>query len=95
MSRSTQDSYSIGMSTSPPPPVDIGAYARSMHQHTKRQMEAANQSSLRRSQSDSSQHNGGAAAAESNGTSAMPNGVSSSVSSSQRGNNSGDYRHHT
>lgn len=41
-----QSTYSVAMpSLSPPaPPTDLGTYSRSMHQHTKRQMEAISQS---------------------------------------------------
>ena len=68
---SARDSYSMSMS--PSPPSDIGTYSRSMHQHTKRQMEAA---SSRRSSGSSS--GGGSSSSPSNsGPSAMPNGVSS------------------
>lgn len=63
---SARDSYSMSMS--PSPPSDIGTYSRSMHQHTKRQMEAA---SSRRSSGSSS------GSPSSSGPSAMPNGVSS------------------
>ncbi|KAK1539536.1 uncharacterized protein CCOS01_00850 [Colletotrichum costaricense] len=44
-----QDAYSVSIPVSPPPPSDLSTYMRSMHQHTKRQMEAANRSSTRRS----------------------------------------------
>ncbi|KAK1688095.1 hypothetical protein CORC01_09311 [Colletotrichum orchidophilum] len=44
-----QDAYSVSIPISPPPPSDLSTYMRSMHQHTKRQMEAANRSSTRRS----------------------------------------------
>ncbi|KAK0392224.1 hypothetical protein NLU13_1721 [Sarocladium strictum] len=37
-----QDSYSnIAVPNSPPPPQDLSSYARFMHDHTKRQMEAS------------------------------------------------------
>lgn len=52
----------------PSPPTDIGSYSRFMHQHTKRQMDAANRSSQRRSDHQSTR---------SGFTPAMPNGVSS------------------
>ncbi|KAK8017442.1 hypothetical protein PG993_013768 [Apiospora rasikravindrae] len=67
---SSQDSFgSMSMpSSSPPPPQDISSYSRFMHQHTKRQMEAASRSSHRRS--GRSSHN--------SHVPAMPNGVSSS-----------------
>ncbi|KAI1765617.1 hypothetical protein GGR53DRAFT_489745 [Hypoxylon sp. FL1150] len=68
---SSRNSYtSISMPTSLPPPVDLASYARSMHQHTKRQMEAANMPTSRRSARTSRAHMPG-----------MPNGVSSSSSS--------------
>ncbi|TDZ12995.1 hypothetical protein C8034_v004934 [Colletotrichum sidae] len=44
-----QNAYSVSIPVSPPPPSDLSTYMRSMHQHTKRQMEAANRSSSRRS----------------------------------------------
>ncbi|KAK6219875.1 hypothetical protein QIS74_05377 [Colletotrichum tabaci] len=54
-----QDAYSVSIPVSPPPPSDISTYMRSMHQHTKRQMEAANRSSSRRSGGRTSYpHNG-------------------------------------
>ena len=42
----TTSSYSSTNSSSspPPPPPDLGTYTRSMHQHTKRQMESMAQS---------------------------------------------------
>ncbi|KAK3327646.1 hypothetical protein B0T19DRAFT_441607 [Cercophora scortea] len=49
MSSASQSSYHVAMSSSPSPPTNIGSYARIMHQHTKRQMEAASQSTRRRS----------------------------------------------
>lgn len=64
---SSQDSYAVAMAGSPPPPTDIGSYMRSMHQHTKRQMEA-----MSRTQDRRSRNNGHRA------TPSMPNGVSSS-----------------
>ncbi|KAK4188226.1 hypothetical protein QBC35DRAFT_451517 [Podospora australis] len=66
-SQNASASYSATMSSmSPPPPVDLGTYARSMHQHTKRQMDLI--ADLTRS---SSQNND-----EQSTTGAMPNGVS-------------------
>ncbi|CRK39023.1 hypothetical protein BN1708_016704 [Verticillium longisporum] len=44
-----QDAYSVSIPTPPPPPASLNVYQRSMHQHTKRQMELANRSSHRRS----------------------------------------------
>ncbi|KAM0346153.1 hypothetical protein ACHAPU_005926 [Fusarium lateritium] len=37
--RSNYDSSSLSMS--PPPPTNLSSYARFMHEHTKRQMEAS------------------------------------------------------
>ncbi|KAK8041393.1 hypothetical protein PG994_014400 [Apiospora phragmitis] len=75
---SSQDSYaSMSMpSSSPPPPQDISSYSRFMHQHTKRQMEAASRSSHCRS--GRSNHNSHVAA--------MHNGVSSSDDSASSPN---------
>lgn len=53
-----QDAYSISIPNSPPPPQDLSTYMRSMAQHTKRQMEAANRSNPRRSQPRSGHSNG-------------------------------------
>jgi hypothetical protein len=50
MSTTTQGAYSVSMPLSPPPPADLGSYARTMHQHTKRQMETISQSTPRSSQ---------------------------------------------
>ncbi|KAK4228796.1 hypothetical protein QBC38DRAFT_141439 [Podospora fimiseda] len=65
---------------SPPPPVDLGTYARSMLQHTKRQMESINQTAARQQGSTSGssptangehhQHS------SSSTTNSVPNGVS-------------------
>lgn len=66
---SSQDSFVVSLANSPPPPANIGTYARSMHQHTKRQMEAMSRATERRSRS----HNH-------HGTPSMPNGVNSSSS---------------
>lgn len=76
---SATDTY---MPVSPPPPVDITTYSRSMHQHTKRQMEAASRSSHRHSGGRSSQRGG---------VPAMPNGVSSSSTSSTSPDRIHDY----
>lgn len=54
---------------SPSPPTDISSYSRFMHQHTKRQMDAFNRSSQRRSSPQQSNRSGT--------TPSMPNGVSS------------------
>lgn len=60
--------YTIGMSMSPP--TDLPTYSRFMHQHTKRQMESATRSSGRRSPRNANPRD--------DGTSSLPNGVSSS-----------------
>ncbi|KAG7288898.1 hypothetical protein NEMBOFW57_005258 [Staphylotrichum longicolle] len=52
----TQGTYSSSLSMSPPPPADLGSYARTMHQHTKRQMESISQSPQRSSQNSQSSH---------------------------------------
>ncbi|KAH6686267.1 hypothetical protein F5X68DRAFT_208649 [Plectosphaerella plurivora] len=59
-----QDSYSVSIPVSPPPPSDINSYQRFMHQHTKKQMEAAGRSSHRRSNG----HRGSIASTTTNGT---------------------------
>ncbi|KAH8891318.1 hypothetical protein GQ53DRAFT_648971 [Thozetella sp. PMI_491] len=59
-----QDAYSISIPISPPPPSDLGTYARTMHQHTKKQMEAISTGPQRRSRG--TRH----------GPPSMPNGVS-------------------
>ncbi|KAI3334915.1 hypothetical protein F4824DRAFT_466425 [Ustulina deusta] len=46
---SSRGTYTISMPANMSPPNDLTSYARSMHSHTKRQMEAANMSSSRRS----------------------------------------------
>ncbi|KXJ93055.1 hypothetical protein Micbo1qcDRAFT_160971 [Microdochium bolleyi] len=56
------------------PPTDISSYARFMHQHTKRQMEAASRSSHRRSGNMSP-----------GGTPSMSNGTSSTSPASLNG----------
>ncbi|KAI6090795.1 hypothetical protein F4821DRAFT_227882, partial [Hypoxylon rubiginosum] len=70
---SSRSSYTTAMPGSLPPPVDLATYARSMHQHTKRQMEAANMPTSRRNGRTSRAH-----------FPSMPNGVSSSSSTSSR-----------
>ncbi|KAK0652126.1 hypothetical protein B0T16DRAFT_95398 [Cercophora newfieldiana] len=69
----TRDSFA--MPFSPPPPVDLGTYSRSMLQHTKRQMEAASTTGQQSSSPRSSQGSqaGG-------GPPPLPNGVASSRS---------------
>ncbi|KAK4147217.1 uncharacterized protein C8A04DRAFT_25021 [Dichotomopilus funicola] len=49
---------------SPPAPTDIGAYARSMHQHTKRQMESIPQTSPRSSSTGSGDSVGNSSGAQ-------------------------------
>ncbi|KAH8663970.1 hypothetical protein BX600DRAFT_463361 [Xylariales sp. PMI_506] len=68
---SSQSSFStFSMAGSPPPPVDLPTYAKSMHQHTKRQMEAASRSTHRRGNHQSHSQMPG-----------LPNGISSTSSS--------------
>ncbi|EAA31712.1 hypothetical protein GE21DRAFT_7825 [Neurospora crassa] len=75
MSAAAQNSaYSITMS--PPPPFDLGSYSRSMHQHTKRQMEAASQTNLPRSSGSPSNNQNSNGQSQSNATPSLPNGVS-------------------
>lgn len=57
-------------SGSPPPPIDLSSYMRSMHQHTKRQVEVASQSSHWRAEGSQPV------------MAPMPNGYSSEMSSS-------------
>ena len=56
----------MSMPASPPPPADLPTYSRSMHQHTKKQMEAASRSPHRRSGNNS----------HTTAVPSMPNGVS-------------------
>ncbi|KAJ4306427.1 hypothetical protein N0V88_001228 [Collariella sp. IMI 366227] len=68
----TQQHYSSSMSMSPPPPSDLGSYARTMHQHTKRQMEAISsppRSSSSNGSTDSHHNNQGS-------PTGLPNGYS-------------------
>ncbi|KAI1468529.1 uncharacterized protein F4812DRAFT_458960 [Daldinia caldariorum] len=60
----------MSMPSSIPSPVDLASYARSMHLHTKRQMEAANMPTSRRSNRSSRTHVPG-----------LPNGTSGTSSS--------------
>ncbi len=46
---SAQGAYASTNPFSRTPPPDLGTYSRSMHQHTKKQMEAASRSERRRS----------------------------------------------
>lgn len=76
----SQDSFAINIPNYPSPPQDLGAYMRSMHQHTKRQMDAMSRSQERRSRNSGHRT-----------TPSMPNGVSSG-----NGSNSSpdEYSHH-
>ncbi|TRX96287.1 hypothetical protein FHL15_003011 [Xylaria flabelliformis] len=67
------------------PPIDLASYSRSMHSHTKRQMEAANISASSRRQRNHSQNSP---------VSSMPNGTSSSPSNSTRSVN-GTHEYHS
>lgn len=67
---SSGNAYSMSMPVSPPPPVDLPTYSRSMYQHTKRLMEAGSSSSHRR-----------APRTNHSAVPGMPNGASSSSSS--------------
>ncbi|KAI2643427.1 hypothetical protein GGS21DRAFT_496313 [Xylaria nigripes] len=44
----SRGTYTFAMPANVSPPVDLASYSRSMHSHTKRQMEAANISPSRR-----------------------------------------------
>ncbi|KAI0199021.1 hypothetical protein F4808DRAFT_433869 [Astrocystis sublimbata] len=64
---SSRGTYTISLPSNMSPPNDLTSYSRSMHTHTKRQMEAANISSSSRQRGHSqSQHSP---------VSSMPNGV--------------------
>ncbi|KAK4239663.1 hypothetical protein C8A03DRAFT_13970 [Achaetomium macrosporum] len=67
----TRETFSMPQLSQPPPP-DLGTYARLMHQHTKRQMEAISQFS--QSPPGSNRRN-------QNSPTGMPDGVSSRNSS--------------
>ncbi|KAK0739606.1 hypothetical protein B0T21DRAFT_285919 [Apiosordaria backusii] len=82
MSSAQNASYSVGLPISPPPPSDLGSYARSMHQHTKRQMDSISQASSSPNRRSPSQ-NGDSRS----GTSSLPNGVSN------RRQNPGEYNY--
>ena len=73
--------YPTAMPVSPPPPTDLPTYARSMHQHTKQQMEAASRTPHHRSGSNYT-----------TATSSMPNSTSSSGS---RGSGSSGFSYRT
>ena len=68
----TQNTYSTSMSSSPPAPTDLGTYSRSMHQHTKRQMEAISGLTPRSSTSSGSSGGGPQQSAAPTG---LPDGV--------------------
>ena len=72
----TQGAFSASMPL-PPPPADLGSYARTMHQHTKRQMESISAQSSPRG---SGSQQGGQSA-----PTGLPDGVSS------RNRNSSQY----
>ncbi|KAH8162535.1 hypothetical protein CIB48_g5697 [Xylaria polymorpha] len=74
---SSHGAYTIAMPATMSPPNDLTSYSRSMHSHTKRQMEAANlsPSSHQRGHSQNSL------------MSSMPNGTSSSSPNSTRSAN--------
>ncbi|KAK4203881.1 hypothetical protein QBC40DRAFT_13099 [Triangularia verruculosa] len=82
MSTAQNASYAAGLAMSPPPPSDLGSYARSMHQHTKRQMDSISQASTSPERGSPSQSND-----RSSGTNSMPNGVSN------RRTNPGEYNY--
>ncbi|KAI0446654.1 hypothetical protein F4803DRAFT_476246 [Xylaria telfairii] len=80
---SSHGAYTISMPANMSPPHDLASYSRSMHSHTKRQMEAANISS--------SSHQRGHS--RNSPVSSMPNGTSSgSPNSTQSANGSHGYR---
>ncbi|GAW25409.1 hypothetical protein SAMD00023353_0600530 [Rosellinia necatrix] len=70
---SSQGAYTISIPVNMTPPFDLASYSRSMHSHTKRQMEAANMTSTRRS-----------GPAHSPLVSTMPNGTSTGHSNLPR-----------
>ncbi|KAI0434674.1 hypothetical protein F5Y09DRAFT_295351 [Xylaria sp. FL1042] len=70
---SSRGTYTISMPSNMSPPHDLTSYSRSMHSHTKRQMEAANMSSSRRS-----------AHSHTSTVPSMPNGTSTSSTNSTR-----------
>ena len=77
MSAAAQNS---AFNMSPPPPFDLGTYSRSMHQHTKRQMEAFSGNSLPRSSRSPSNNQNSNGESQSNATPSLPNGVSGNSS---------------
>ncbi|KAI1188807.1 hypothetical protein F5B17DRAFT_393893 [Nemania serpens] len=79
---SARGTYNISIPNNMSPPHDLTSYSRSMHSHTKRQMEAANISSSRRSDQSGSSP-----------TSSMPNGTSTDSSNSTSTMNSAHGYH--
>ncbi|KAI1490422.1 hypothetical protein F5X96DRAFT_669693 [Biscogniauxia mediterranea] len=75
---SSQGSLSFAMPSSLPPPIDLASYSRSMHLHTKRQMEAANMTTPTRR---------GGRTTSANSIPSLPNGPSSTSSTSSRSPN--------
>jgi hypothetical protein len=86
LNMSPRSTYTISMPSNMPPCSDLASYSRTMHMHTKRQMEAANMSSSRRGSGRSQQSSG----------SDMVNGISpsSSMSMSSRSMN-GTHEYHS
>ncbi|KAI0801711.1 hypothetical protein GGR55DRAFT_667658 [Xylaria sp. FL0064] len=80
---SSRGTYTISMPANMSPPHDLKSYSRSMHSHTKRQMEAANMSSSRRSTHS-----------QNSPVPSMPNGTSTSSSTSSRTLNA-SHEYHT
>ncbi|KAI0119993.1 hypothetical protein GGR51DRAFT_495874, partial [Nemania sp. FL0031] len=70
---SSRGAFTISVPTNMSPPHDLASYSRSMHSHTKRQMEAANMSSARRT-----------GPSQNTPIPSMPNGTSTSSSTSSR-----------
>ncbi|KAI0408114.1 hypothetical protein F4802DRAFT_550544 [Xylaria palmicola] len=83
---SSRGSYTISMPSNMSPPHDLASYSRSMHSHTKRQMEAANMSSTRRGSGGS-----GGNHSQTSPVSSMPNGTTANPQSSTRMNGSHEY----
>ncbi|KAI1180898.1 hypothetical protein F4777DRAFT_527408 [Nemania sp. FL0916] len=81
---SARGAYTISMPHNMSPPHDLASYSRSMHSHTKRQMEAANMSSSRRS-----------TPSQNAPVPAMPNGTSTSSSTSTSRSINGHHEYHT
>ncbi|KAG5937769.1 hypothetical protein E4U53_008141 [Claviceps sorghi] len=53
-----QDSYTMVMPSSPPPPQSLTSYSQFIHEYTKRQMEANGSLSVRSSTSSTSSSSG-------------------------------------